>query len=312
MIENTSASKNPASGEFVDVRKYIGVASVNVIAVNPDNEKLRRFGWNIPEGADEPVYVTTRTDENGKETKSARVRFLVQIKDMEEKPIVPLDFWCRPELSVNKSGDKYKIIDAYGRTAWGTKQEISSKKIPVYSNGQQANISTPYRLCHPGEEELVQFLLKYLNITPFQTFDKNKQTWVNTKNPGRLTIDNWDAICAGNTKELAGYLALQPENCVKVILGLRTTDDNKSYQTFLNSAYIGNGASPDRNTGEYATARKVLDRFFENHRDSPYSFSATPVKEWKETASVVEDNSNKEFNPFNTASTVESEDDLPF
>ena len=312
MIENVNASKNPATGEYIDIRKYIGVASVNVLAINPNNEKLRKYGWSIPEDADEPNYIVTRTDENGNTTKSARVRFLVQIQDLEDKPVISLDFWCRPEMMVNKEGTKCKIIDAYGRTAWGTKPEVTAKKIPVYSNGQQANISTPYKPCHPGEEEMVSFLFKYLNITPLQVFDRNRQTWTTNKNPGRLTIDDWKAICEGNVKEIAEYVALQPENRVKVVLGLRSTDDNKTYQTFLNTGYIGNGALPDKNTGEYTTARKLIDKYFEGRSDSPYSFSATPVKEWKETATAVVDNSDSMFDSSNTVSVDEDDNDLPF
>ena len=309
MIENVNASKMPSNGEFVDVKKYLGVASINVLAINPNNEKLRKYGWSIAEDAEEPVYVTTRTDENGKMTKSARVRFLVQIQDLEDKPVISLDFWCRPELMTNKDNTKWKIIDAYGRTAWGTKEECQAHKVPVYSTGTTASISTPYKPCHPGEEELVQFLFKYLNITPLQVFDRNKQTWLPSKNPGRLTIDNWAAICDGNIKELAEYTALQPENRVKVVLGLRSTDDNKTYQTFLNTVYIGNGALPDKNTGEYLSARKAIDKFFENRSDSPYSFSAFPVKEWNETATSVEDNSD---NLFEAPSVNVDDGDLPF
>lgn len=320
MIENVNASKMPSNGEFIDVKKYIGVASINVLAINPNNEKLRKYGWSIAEDADEPTYVTTKTDENGKVTKNARIRFLVQIQDLEDKPVISLDFWCRPEIMVSneKKDDagrvvkpaKCKIIDAFGRTAWGTKEECKAHKIPVYASGQEASIATPYKPCHPGEEEMVQFLFKYLNITPLQVFDRNKQVWLPSKNPGRLTIDDWAALCDGNIEEIANYIALQPENRVKVILGVRTTDDNKTYQTFLNTTYIGNGALPDKNTGEYTSARKAIDKYFGERTDSPYSFSATPVVEWKETATEVKDNSDNLFEA--PSVSTDDDNDLPF
>lgn len=309
MIENVNASKNPSTGEFVDIKKYIGVASVNVLAVNPNNERLRKYGWSVPEDAEEPKYVTM-TERDGKPVKNARIRLLVQIQDLEDKPVVSLDFWVRPEIMSNRDQTKYKIIDAYGRTAWGTRAEIEAHEIPVYSSGNKANIATPYKLCHSGEEELVQFLMKYLNVTPLQIFDRNKQVWLPNKNPGRLTIDNWSALCDGNASEIVSYLALQPNNRVKVVLGIRSTDDNKTYQSFLNTGYIGNGAVPDRNTGEYAGARKLIDKFFENRSDSPYSFSATPVKEWIETATEVTDQS--ESFDFSNTTSLDDGSDLPF
>ena len=81
MIENVNASKNPSTAEFVDIRKYVGVASVNVLAINPNNDKLRKYGWAIPEGAAEPNYVIIKEEDN-KKIKNARVRFLVQIQEV--------------------------------------------------------------------------------------------------------------------------------------------------------------------------------------------------------------------------------------
>ena len=308
MITGNNASKVASTEEYVDIPKFIGVASVNVLAINPSNEKLRKYGWTIPEGAEEPKYVTTTSD--GK--KSARVRFLVQIQDLDEKPIVAMDFWIRPDIYFNRDATKAKIIDSFGRSAWGTKEEIQAHRIPQYTNSL-ANISADYKPCHVGEEEIVMFLMKYLNVTPLQMFSKVKNAWVENKNPGHLTIDHWDRLCQGNVSELAQYVALQPENKVKVIFGVRTTEDNKTYQTFLPTTFIGNGAIPDRTTGEYVAARKAIDRYFENRTDSPYSFEAYPVKEWGVSATVVKDNSEQRLPGFDDPSyTVEDPNDLPF
>lgn len=309
MITNFNASKDPSNSNFdYDFRKYIGVASVNILAINPDNAKLREYGWNIPEDADEPAY-TFVVERNGKQVKTSRVRFLVKVTDLEEQPVIPLDFWCSQEVQINNEGSKCKIIDSYGRTAWGTKEEVTKNKIPQYTGGA-ANIATPYKMCHRGEEELVTFLFKYLNITPLQVYDRLKGGWVNTKNPGQLTIDNWNAIVNGDIKEIAEYVALQPDNKVKVIFGVKNTDDNRSYQAFLNTGYLGNGSIPDKNTGEYTSARKLIDRYFAGRTDSPYVFDACPVKEWQVTATAVSENTGDMFDE--PTSTSEEVDDLPF
>lgn len=312
MIENANASKNPATGDFVEVKKFIGVASVNIIAVNPTNDILRKYGWNIPEGAEEQNYVTEKQDANGKMIKAARVRLLAQIQDIEEKPIIALDFWCRPEGRVNSDGTKCKIIDVYGRTAWATKEEFTNKVIPTYRDGNPANISTPYRLCHSGEEELITFLFKYLNVTPLQIFDKARNQWIDSKMPGKLTIDDWKAICDGKVQEIKKYLAMQPDNRVKVVLGVRTTDDNKTYQAFLNTGYIGNGARVDLGTGEYSSARRLIDKYAEGHSGSNYSFMATPVHEWKETATDIKEAASAGTMFDDNGNFVADDDDLPF
>lgn len=304
MIENANNSKNPNAGSYFDTKKYVGVASINVLSINPNNEKLRKYGWQIPESAEEPEYI--KSDKNG--NPFTRVCFLVQIQDLEDKPVVAMNFMCRNEKALSKDGTKCKIIDAYGRTAWATKEEIANKRIPQYKNGP-ANISTPYHICHVGEEELIGFLMKYLNITPLQVFDSTKKEYVMSKNPGRLTIDNWNAICTGNMRELAEYVAMMPDNRVKVIFGVQTTPENRTYQTFLNTGYIGNGAMPDVSTMEYGRARKLIDKYFEGRENNTTTFSAAPVKEWVETATDVQE-STSDLPDFDSLDP--QPDDLPF
>jgi len=307
MIENVNKSKVASTGEYLDIKKYIGVASVNVVSVNPNNAALRKYGWTIEDGANEPNYVSTLSDGST----AARVRFLMQIQDLDGKPIVPIDFWIRPGIRVNGAGTKCQIIDAYGRTAWATKEEAKAHRVPQYANGP-ASISSNYKPCHPGEEELVSFIMKYLNITPLQVFDKKTNGYVNSPNPGKLTIDNWDRLIKGDATEIAQYLSLQPENCVKVIFGVQTTDDNKSYQTVLKNKFISNATRPDRASGEYTLARKAIDEFTEgSQKASNFNYSALPVKEWSESASSVEDNSGKMFDD-NGNFVADDPNDLPF
>lgn len=306
MIENFNATKNSSSENYVETKKYIGVASINVLSVNPSNNTLRMYGWQIPEDVEEPKYVTT----NNEGKKSARVRFLVQIQDLSDKPVIALDFWIRPDIQFNKDQTKCVVIDSYGRTAYATKADVQSHSIPQYSNGP-AQIASDYKPAHVGEEALIAFIMKYLNVTPLKTFIKASNTWVDSKNPGRLTIDRWNDLCNGNVNEVKEYLKLQPENRVKVILGIRTTDDNKSFQTFLASTFISNGARVDITTGEYSSARKAIDRWAEYHSGS--SFSATPVKEWSQSATEVVDNSSSDMPNFDDpAYTAQVDDDLPF
>lgn len=313
MIENSNRSKEPSNGEYIDIRKFIGVGSVNIVAINPNNAKLREFGWSIPEDTDEPKYIVT-TEKDGKEKTSTRIRFMCKVMDLEEKPIIPVDFWIGNEIMVNRDGDKCKIIDSYVRTAWATKEDVKAHRVPQYKNGP-ASINSDYKACHRGEEELCSFLFKYLNITPLQMFDRRSGNFVPSKNPGKLTIDNWKALCAGDVRELVEYIASEPDNRVKVIFGLRITEDNKSYQTFLNTTYIGNGAAVDRQSGEYVSARKAIDKFFSDRQDAPFTFLATPIKEWKEEASTVSDNSSQtmfdEHGNFNEETSFD-DDDLPF
>lgn len=291
MIENYNESKTT---ESVDYKKYIGVASVNVLCVNPNNAKLQMYGWNVPEGAAEPNYIVTK-ERDGKPVTSTKIRILVQVQDLEDKPIIPLDFWISRDVAQNADGSKGKIIDSYGRTAWGTRDEIKAHKIPQYKNGE-ANISSDYRLCHRGEEELVTFIFKYLNITPLQTFSPAANAYIDTKSPGKFAFDDWQKLCNGDVSELEGYFRLQPKNQVKVVLGLHTNDENRTYQTFINSKFIGNSARFDEKSNEYPAAKNIITKYLEGRTNNFDTFSAAPVKEWTQTATTnIEDNSGKMF-----------------
>ena len=296
MIDNFNDSKN-SSAEYIDIKKYIGVASINILAINPSNTKLRSYGWSIPEGAEEPKYVIT--NEDGK--KSARVRFLVQVQDLEDKPIVALDFWVRPDLNLNADGSKCKIIDSYGRTAWATKSDIQSHSVPQYTNGP-ANIAPDYKPCHVGEDSLVLFLMKWLNMSPLDIMVNG--SWTTSSRPGRLTIDDWGKLCRGDVSEVAGYVAAKEDNRCKVALGVRKTDDNRSYQTFLPTVFLANGARLDM-TGKYPKIANEIERYL-NGRNN-FVFEAGPVHEYKEVASQVEDKSGDLFVDSNN-----EDSDLPF
>ena len=79
MIENVNASKTSSNVEY-DIKKYIGVASVNVLAVNPSNAVLRQYGWSIPEGTEEPEYTGT-VERNGKQIQFAVGQLLHSVRN---------------------------------------------------------------------------------------------------------------------------------------------------------------------------------------------------------------------------------------
>ena len=309
MIENANASKTSLGDSF---KKYVGVATMHVVAVNPNNATLKKFGWTIPDDAEEPQYVVNN---DGKVT--ARVRFIVELDEFEDKPKIPVDFFIRPEYKTNGDQTKCQIIDKYGRTAWATKEDIKAKRIPVYSNGLEANISTPYKLAHGGEEELVAFLMKLLNVRPFQVMKNG--AWVKNDNPGSLTIDHWDKLVKGDVNEILSYISMFPDNRMKIILGVRYNETtNRYYQTFLNTKFLGNATGIDLAKGTYTTAANAIEKWMQGRQNAGlYTFSAEPVKEWSEntTATEVKESNASDVIDFNNGSFASSDDDsddLPF
>lgn len=307
-------ANNSSVSNFVDIKKYVGAARIHVLNVNPNNETLRNYGWSIPEGAPEQQY--TFTDKEGHPY--SRVRFLVQILNLKDKPVIPLDFMVRPEITIGKTSGKYRIIDSFGRVAWASKDDVKAYRIPQYSNGP-ANIGNDYKPCHPGQDKMIAFLYKYLNVTPLQIFDKKSNAYIDSKNPGHIYIENWADICNGNVREIQAGLNQAPNNEVFVILGVQTTDENKTYQTFLDMCdgttkvpYFGPNTKLDEATGTYSIAQKRIDEYKKNFPDSTVTFSASPVSEWSATATEVKDNAPSMFDDNGNYALADDNDDLPF
>lgn len=312
MITNFNDTRE-TSTELFDIKKFIGVGTIKIMAVNPNNATLRKYGWTIPDGADEPSYVSV--DKDGK--KSARVRFLAQIQELDDKPILAMDFWIRPEFRTSTSSGELKVqvIDNYGRTAYVTKPQYDKHEVPQYSNGP-AKIDNKYRMAHSGEADLIQFLMTFLNVTPFEMFDRLSKSYVPTKSPGELTIDHWDRLCGGNATEIKEYLNLKPQNQMKVCFGIRTNQDNKSYQAFLTSAFFPNDIFLDQATNKYKRVQKEIDRYMQvrgSNSNITLLFDASPVREYSVSASDVKDNSDSDMPSFDSPEFFTAkDDDLPF
>lgn len=308
MISNTNVSAS-GNGEIVNIPRYIGVGSLHVLAVNPSNKVLKQYGWNIGDDAPEPEYVRSITFDNGETRNYLRLNLLCSIEDKEDVPVVSLNFKLYPEVMLNKDGTKCKIIDKYGRTAWVTKEEMREKKIPMYATGA-ANIDPDYQPCHRGEEELIQFLLKYLKITPVEFYNSDTGRYQKNSNPGYCTIDNWARLCSGDVTEIRQAISMQPENCVKVILGIGTTDDNKTYQTFINNYYIANGARPSN--GAYPAAKRAIDKYLEGGYHENETFSDEPVKVYVEKPTEEIKPANSDDKEIEKIFADPIADDLPF
>ena len=296
MITNFNDTAVSNGSDFIDIKKFIGVGTIKILAINPSNSILRQYGWNIPDGSEEPNYVST--DKDGK--KNTRVRFLVQVQELDEKPIIAMDFWIRPEFRTSTtSGElKVQVIDNYGRTAYVTKSQFDNHEIPISSNGNPIKIDKKYKMAHSGEADLIQFLMTFLNVTPFEIFDSVSKKYVPSKAPGELTIDHWDKLCNGDVKEIKDMVNLKPENQMKVDFGIRSNQENKSYQAFLSSVFFANNIYLDPKTNKYAKVQNAIDRYMEYHGANStitLQFDASPIHEWTVSATEVSDNSDQDM-----------------
>ena len=228
-------AKGNESKEAKEFKRYIGVAPVSIKAVNPNKaEHEELFNTTLEEA---PNYVSTVEDKDGNSVQSARIQLVFQPDTNKigfEMPLITMALFIQNRPRVGASSGKIQVIDKYGRTAWVTVEQAKNHEIPMYSNGP-ANIDKDYRPCYVGEEDLTEFIKTYLRIPNVMKYVREENKWVMVEHPEECEarLDNIEKYFKGDFSEVKQAIALQPVNKVKVLFGVRTTDDNKQYQTVL-------------------------------------------------------------------------------
>lgn len=283
-------SKGNESTEALQFNRWIGMASVFVKGLNPNKEELEAFyGRDFDK---EPVY-TKEVERNGVMVPQIALDFMV-VADPEKHKTEdgPIDFKSRVTIYLvknyrtNRDGNKYLIIDKYGRTAWATKEEIDNKQIPMYSNGP-ARIDKDYHVAYEGEEDLINFLRAYLNIASCERYIDKK--WVMLE-PNKLpdcesSLEHIDDYFRGDLRELKEILGYQPNNKVKVCFGIKNVTEGpnagKQYQTAYTKNFLKNSASNYSKLDEEIQNAKArgsyADTEFEVTELHPYDVEGTDV-----------------------------------
>ena len=254
------AMKANASAQGASFKNYVGVGSFRVLGVNPTKEEMEKFfGRSFDK---EPEYLKDMVDsqDNNKPYKQLRVTYLIQAdpaKDIDpknkasreanaalEEPFkTTISFFIDSRYSFNRDKTKVQVIDKYGRTAWVTVEQAKNHQIPVYSNGP-AKIDADYRPTYRGEEELLQFVVNYLNVTPLDTYNSNTGQWMTNPHPedceqGLYKIKDY---FAGNNSELKEHCGYMPDNRLKLLVGVRTDDQGRQFGTVYTRVTLRNGA----------------------------------------------------------------------
>lgn len=245
-------AKGNESTDGAQIKRYVGIASVYVRDVNPNKDALEKFYGRAIDT--EPEYISTNDDG----IPQVRIDFMTEADPAKytfDDPIkTRVTFFLRRSPRISSAG-KYQIIDKYGRTAWCTEDDLAAKRVPVYSNGTPANIDMESaRKAYSGEEELVKFLIAYLNLPAPQRYIDGK--WV-MNSPEKLAeseaiLEDIDKYFKGDFSELKGILRLQPNNRMKVCFGVRTAADGREFQTAYTRLFLRNS------TTDYARIAKDI------------------------------------------------------
>lgn len=269
----------------IETKRYIGIAPVFILDVNPNKDKLKEyFGY---EQEEEPSY-TGEFDVEGKKVPYARITFIAKTYPQKCNGIewtTRVNLLLRKEYKYKKDRSKIKVIDKYGRTGWVTPDELKSHAIPRDKNGNLLQLDADYRPLYDGEEELTNFIKCYLGLNNVMKY-VNK-TWVMVDKPEECEarIDDMEALFKGNFDELRHIINLQPQNKVKVLFGVKTTENglyqdnyNKMFLKYNSSDYkkISEDLQQRKSVGSYPNTEFVIDTLRE------YSVKPTDLSEVKE------------------------------
>ena len=300
-------SKGNASKEAQEFKRYIGVCPVFVKAVNPnkaEHEKL--FNTTLEEA---PVYVQDKEDNNGNSYKNVRISLVLQ-PDVEkigfEMPLVTMPLFITNQKQFGANSGKYQVVDKYGRFAWATEAEISAKEIPTYSNGKKADVSNDYRIAYVGEEDLTNFIRVFLCIPSITKWDNNEKCMVPNTDVKpeececRLDVESIEKFFKGDFSEIKEILGFQPNNKIKVCLGVRTDmNSGKLFQSVYTKKFMSN-ASTNYNSLDKALQADIAYAS-EHNKTLNTEYSAEAVHEYSVTPTT-----------FSAPSEAAPSDDMPF
>lgn len=278
-------AKGRESAEATEIKRYIGVASCNIVAINPNKAALDALYGRPSEK--EPNYLGEQ-EVNGEMKPQARIDFLFKLdeKYLDDKGqhidnIFRKSIFLTKVAQSNRENTKFKVVDEYGNTAWVTTDQLTNHEIPMYSNGP-ASITKNYRALYRNEETVMNILKTFLRITTIRIdangnplkYNNASRAWEPTSDAsdGLIRFDTTEKFFTGDFTELQEALAYQPNNKVKVLFGVMNKD-GKMYQDIFD-VVIGNGVT------DYTRLEKELNDAKANNRYQNTDFRICEFQEY--------------------------------
>ena len=278
------------STEGAVVKRYIGIAPVFVITVNPTKAELEKI-YNTT--LEKDVNYLNEIEVNGKKVPQVRIDFIVKtdpVKSNGIETVTKATYFLNKEFQYNKDFTKVKVINKYGETTWLLIEDAKNKVIPENLSWFEA---ADFRPCYIGEEELTTFIKAYLNIPSKSYKDKaGKIIELPNKADAEARLDKVADYFKGDFRELKTVIVLQPNNKVKLAFGIKSTDDNKMYQAVFTHKPLKN------NVTDYSKLDAEIKERQSNGGYSNTVFSVDTFKEFSIEATDFTKTSNTDDLPF--------------
>lgn len=166
---------------------YCGIATMNVIAVNPSLGELHALGINVKSEQNYTGIQMGGTVKN---------KLTFWVRNAEHEFTTRFDILVESAERPESKTGKFQYINKYGQTAWGT-----SNPATQYEWFKDEGVRRSY----VGEETLIDFM----------------RAWANVGRDGECAIDDIAAVTSGNVTELKNYVGALKDNRVRLFLGAK-------------------------------------------------------------------------------------------
>lgn len=199
-----------------DDSKYVGLAEVEVIAINPNIEEYKEvLGIELKEDSKATEYLGESKDSNA----TVRVDVWVQRKTKDGKlKKDKITFFLEDKPRANKDETKTQYINVIGSCSWAA----DPNDLPDWFKGRD------YRVAYNGEEDLYNLLRSWL------AFDY--------KDPETILSMEWKKVMKNDFRELKGLINSDYATKFVALYTVKTVtkDDGevKEYQSIYNKAFL--------------------------------------------------------------------------
>lgn len=254
---------------------YIGVAPVFIVGVNPNKAEYEKlFNRTLD---DAPVYIGEgEVGPEGDRVKVPQIRIDFIVKTDAEKCGVELTdritFFLSKAMNFNRDRSKVEVINKYGESTYLPIACVEGTE-PIPDNMKWYDTSG-MRPTYIGEADLTAFIKAFLNI-PSKSYRKgNEVVFIKNLADAEAKLDKIESYFRGDVSELKSVIGLQPNNRVKVMFGVKTTDDNNQYQAVYTKKFLKNMVNDYSKLDEDLQARKNAGAY------PSVEFLAEPIKEY--------------------------------
>lgn len=271
--------------------RYTGLTLMKPICVCPTKAQMSKMGIEVDE---EPSYFSTE-EKDGKQVQKVRLAFYLHKKigegESAENLLVQHSIFLEATLRYSNNKEKVECIDKFGKSCFITPEDYKAKNVE-YDWIDKASIKAAL----VGQSELIGFMR---NIAAYKKDDQMLLSDLAVNGDLKTLFKPDGSGLAEIRKDVLNISKIG--NSIRVLLGVKMTDDGKIYQelfpyaigrSFAKTKYFHNQlVKLSKSSSNYLENRDFgpIDLSSENPKEDDYRLS--PYEEVKADASNRDSNS---------------------